>query len=91
MTTKEYAEIKRLWVQGSSVRDIAHAVGHSAHAIRQLAYRNRHDFPARRSLTTNWERQRIRELRSQGMTYREVAREVGRSLCAVQNALKEEE
>lgn len=74
-----YTRAMRLWASGMLVKDIASEVGVPYGTVMSWAYRNRDNFPARHSATRLTKRQRemIRLMRSNGMTYAAIAKAMG--------------
>lgn len=89
MTTKEYAEAKWMWERGLGTREIAWTLCYSKSAITQLAYRNRHDFAARRRPITDEERGIVRELHEAGWSKRKIARAMHRAQKTIAMVLGE--
>lgn len=77
MTSSQYAKAMELWGKGVSIKRIAYEIGMSKEAVAFCVHYHREDFPARLKRLTQEQRERIIALRNRGVTYKDVAKQVG--------------
>ena len=79
MTSKQHAEMKRLWAQNYPVKIIARKLGLKESTIQNHAAYYRDEFPARRRSRhiTPDEAREMKRMRESGATHREIAERFG--------------
>lgn len=89
MNSRQYVEAKRLWAEGAKMKEIAAEVGCTISALAHYTYRNREDFPRRRSYKTLTDDEvRIAAgMVARGMSAAKVARLVGVDQCTLRRRI----
>lgn len=84
-TREQHETAVRMWADGATMNAIAEAIGRPMDSVVCHIRTYREEFPYRRPITTNDERDEMRSLRAKGMTYVEIARYLGVSDTTVRN------
>lgn len=89
MNSRQYAEAMRLWAEGAKMKEIAAEVGCTISSLAHYTYRNREDFPRRRSYKTLTDDEvRIAAgMVARGMSAAKVARLVGVDKCTLRRRI----
>ena len=89
MNSRQYAEAMRLWAEGAKMKEIAAEVGCTISSLAHYTYRNREDFPRRRSYKTLTDDEvRIAAgMVARGMSAAKVARLVGVDQCTLRRRI----
>lgn len=86
MRSRDYVTAARMWSEGETGRDIAQALGLRPSEVYTAIKNNRELFPTRHRRfhhVTDAEKWRMVEMRVGGMSYRAIARELGREAQTV--------